>query len=135
MTWLECKNAIRDLGFEEDSTMHDYQSIVINAVNRAINIIYYTVVIANYQWFVTVLEDEPDEPNIITSQTNDSEVIALPNNVVQLVPLLASYYVWLDDDTVKATVYKNEYEDYKDSLINTMLKPKLKWAKDKGVVL
>lgn len=135
MTWLECKNAIRDLGFEEDSTMHDYQSIVINAVNRAINIIYYTVVIANYQWFVTVLQDEPDEPNIITAQTNDSEVIALPNNVVQLVPLLASYYVWLDDDTVKATVYKNEYEDYKDSLINTMLKPTLKWAKDKGVVL
>lgn len=135
MTWLECKNAIRDLGFEEDSTMHDYQSIVINAVNRAINIIYYTVVIANYQWFVTVLQDEPDEPNIITAQTNDSEVIALPNNVVQLVPLLASYYVWLDDDTVKATVYKNEYEDYKESLINTMLKPTLKWAKDKGVVL
>lgn len=134
MTWLEIKNSIRDLGFEEDSTMNEYQSIVINAVNRAINVIYYTIVIANYQWFVSEMEEEPEEPKIITTNTKDEEVILLPNNVIQLVPLLASYYVWLDDDIVKATMYKNEYEDYKENLMNTMSRPKLIWH-GKGVDL
>lgn len=134
MTWLEIKNAIRDLGFEENSTMNDYKSIVINAVNRAINVVYYTIVVPNNQWFISEMEEEPEEPKIITAETNDTEVILLPNNVIQLIPLLASYYVWLDDDMVKATIYKNEYEDYKENLMATMARPKLIWH-GKGVEL
>ena len=45
MTYGECKDKIRDLGFEENSTMAEYSSIVRNAVHRAVQFIYDDVVI------------------------------------------------------------------------------------------
>ena len=40
----------------------------------------------------------------------------LPKKVHHLVPLLASYYIWLEDEPVKAAQYYNLYEQKKDDL-------------------
>jgi len=46
----------------------------------------------------------------ITSATPDSFVPELPTKVHHLIPLLAAYYLWLDDDERKAVQYYNMYE-------------------------
>ena len=46
----------------------------------------------------------------ITDTTSDAYVPELPNKVHHLVPLLAAYYLWLDDDAAKAAQYYNMYE-------------------------
>ena len=46
ITWKEMRDNIRDLGFEEDATLNssDYRSITINAVNRAVDMIFWNIV-------------------------------------------------------------------------------------------
>lgn len=52
------------------------------------------------------------------SQTSDlNTVLDLPLKVHHLVPLLASYYVWLEDEQVKATQYYNMYEQEAQAII------------------
>ena len=46
MTYGEVKEKIRDYGFEEDSTMQEYQTIVKNAVNAAQQLLYDDVVLS-----------------------------------------------------------------------------------------
>lgn len=46
----------------------------------------------------------------ISSSTVDAFVPELPNKVHHLIPLLAAYYLWLDDDAAKAAQYYNMYE-------------------------
>ena len=114
MTFEELKNRIRDLGFEEDTTMREYESIVANATDKAVQTIYDTIVYPYREYFNTYLglDDEGNSkvirPNKITVETEDTAEIGLPDRVLNLVPLLASYFVWLDDDQVKASVYKNQ---------------------------
>ena len=50
-------------------------------------------------------------PTQITNSTPDTFELELPLIAHNLVPLLASYYLWLDDDERKATMYKNDYEE------------------------
>jgi len=128
MTWLELKEQIRDLGFEEDSTMNDYNSIVINASNRAVNFILKTIVEKYQGYFQLKLSTDTKTwkvPSIskITSSTDDTAPINLPDKVIDLVPLLAAHYVWLDDDIQKSTQYWNEYDDLKNQLIEDMQRP------------
>ena len=129
MTFEELKNRIRDLGFEEDTTMREYESIVANATDKAVQTIYDTIVYPYREYFNTYLglDDEGNSkvirPNKITVETEDTAEIGLPDRVLNLVPLLASYFVWLDDDQVKASVYKNQYEDVKDLLILDFQRP------------
>jgi len=128
MTWLELKEQIRDLGFEEDSTMNDYNSIVINASNRAVNFILKTIVEKYQGYFQLKLSTDTKTwkvPSIskITSSTDDAAQINLPDKVIDLVPLLAAHYVWLDDDIQKSTQYWNEYDDLKNQLIEDMQRP------------
>lgn len=112
MTWGELKKQIRDLGFEDDSAMDDYSSIVKNAANHAINVINTTVVMPLKAYFKA---EDPDwvfpEITDITDETEDDFEIQLPSLVCPLVKLLAGHYVWLDDDLTKATYYWNEYDD------------------------
>ena len=127
MTYGECKEKIRDLGFEEDSTMGEYSSIVKNAVHRAVQFIYDDVVIKLKGYYKQALSTEDKEwaavrPSAITIDTLDNFVIELPDNLVELVPLLASYYVWLDDDHVKAALYWNSYDSHKNDIINGCLR-------------
>ena len=136
MNWGELKTEIRDLGFEEDSTMQEYESIVRNAANRAINFIFHNLVLGNKQYFGAILSTKkkivdpltgdvtykrvswnpPTEMEEITADTPDDFDIDLPDRVIKIVPILASHYVWLDDDQVKATIYWNEYDDFRRAL-------------------
>ena len=116
MTWGELKSQIRDLGFEDNSSMTEYASIVRNASNHAINVINTTVVMPLKAYFKAELSTEEEEwtmPVItdITEDTKDDFAIQLPLIVQPLIKLLASHYVWLDDDLTKATYYYNEYDD------------------------
>lgn len=134
MTWAELKQEIRDLGFEDDSTMEDYSTIVINASNRAIEGVidsaviplegYFKIKLSSYNSDGTV-NKEWKIPSVakITSSTADTSVINLPDRVIKLVPLLASYFVWLDDDIQKATAYFNMYDSMKTDLVNALSRP------------
>lgn len=118
MNWGELKQAIRDLGFEEDSTMEEYESIVLTASNRAINMLIEDVLVPNKMYFKATLstEETPWElPSIdqITEDTADDTEIDLPERVIPVLSRLASHYVWLDDDQIKATIYWNEYDTFK----------------------
>ena len=46
----------------------------------------------------------------VNASTPNDFVPELPLKVHHLIPLLASYYLWLDDDVAKATQYYNMYE-------------------------
>lgn len=118
MTWGELKKAIRDLGFEDDLAMQEYSDIVLNSVNRAINIVNNTVVL-NLLSYLKGQDPEYERaiPQAINENTDDSHKIELPDIVLELIPLLASHYVWLDDDLTKATYYWNEYDDLKNQIV------------------
>lgn len=58
-------------------------------------------------------DETPDD----YSMEND---VGLPDKVVYLLPLLASYYVWLDDDVEKAVYYYNMYDSELSKLIDTI---------------
>lgn len=45
-----------------------------------------------------------------TLDSEDSAPIELPLKVHHLVPLLASYYIWMEDENAKAVAYYNQYE-------------------------
>ena len=46
----------------------------------------------------------------IDADTPDTFVPEIPTKTHRLIPLLASYYLWLDDDERKAVQYYNQYE-------------------------
>ena len=136
MNYGELKQEIRDLGFEEDSTMTEYATIVKNAANRAIDMVYHELVMANKDYFGALLSTKkkivdpdtgeisytrikwqpPTEMENITDDTEDDFEIDLPERVLYIIPILASYYIWLDDDQVKATMYWNQYDTMKSEL-------------------
>ena len=62
------------------------------------------------------------KPRHITEQTEDEQKINLPDNIMPLLPLLSAYHIWLDDDITKATMYWNEYDQYKHQLFTTCKK-------------
>lgn len=116
MTLGELKSQIRDLGFEDDSSMAEYSSIVNNAINHSLSIINTTVVMPLKAYFKAELSTEDEEwkmPVItpVTEDTPDTYEVELPEIVQPLIKLLAAHYVWLDDDERKATYYYNEYDD------------------------
>lgn len=51
------------------------------------------------------------EPTPITKDTDNDFEFELPLIAHKLIPLLASYYMWLDDDERKAVMYKNDYQE------------------------
>jgi hypothetical protein len=56
-------------------------------------------------------------PERITAETPDSFEIELDDSVAPLIPHLASFYVWLDDDERKAVMYQNMYDDLKNQIM------------------
>lgn len=56
-------------------------------------------------------------PDVITEGTEDSFVIELDELVQPLISLLASYFIWLDDEIQKATMYYNVYDDMKNQIL------------------
>ena len=63
-------------------------------------------------------------PTQITQSTPDSFEIELPLVAHNLIPLLASYYLWLDDDERKAIMYKNDYEEARNLALQRKNKPR-----------
>ena len=134
MTWADLKAELIDLGFEEDDITNEYGRIMQNAVNRALDVVYYIVVpqIEGYYKLTESwgYEDEDTgdwilpKPKHITDDTDDDTKINIANNLQPLVPLLAAHYIWLDDDITKATMYFNEYDQLKDQLIMTCRMPR-----------
>lgn len=124
MTIKELKSNIKTLGFEEDSTMELYSEIVINAINRSIDWVYRTVVEPYKNYFEDVVEADVYEPSLITSDTNEMEEIDLPEMVCGIVPLMSAYFLWLDDDERKATMYWNNADDLKTQLLSAIIKPR-----------
>ncbi len=122
MTWKELKDHVMNLGFDEDAPSLDSTTItdiMIVSANRAINIIQKTIVERYEDWFKEKLKDEGwdlEELTPITAKTKDTFEIELPEKVIDLVPLLMAHYVWLDDDVAKATMYYNEYEQFRAKL-------------------
>jgi hypothetical protein len=122
MTWKELKDNVMNLGFDEDAPSLDSTTItdiMIVSANRAINLIQKTIVERYRYWFEKKLEDdgwELEDPTPITETTSNNFKIELPEKVIDLVPLLMAHYVWLDDDVAKATMYYNEYEQFRAKL-------------------
>lgn len=124
MTIKELKSNIKTLGFEEDSTMDLYSEIVLNAINRSIDWVYRTVVEPYKNYFEDVVEADVYEPSLITSDTNEMKEIDLPEMVCGIVPLMSAYFIWLDDDERKATMYWNNADDLKTQLLSAIIKPR-----------
>lgn len=138
MTWAEVKGKIRDLGFEEDATMDEYSDIVIHSVNRSLDMIYNEVIQPNEQYFVNLLSTWGNVTNSFTQETSyeivskwvmnppthvnddteDDFEMEIPDKCVYILPVLASYYVWLDDDERKAVYYWNQWETWKANFEN-----------------
>lgn len=125
MNFGELKRNIKNLGFEEDDIIAEYNSVIIDASNRAINIINKTITEPYLAYFKAV-DNEYELPKSfqLNVNTTDDVEIKVPEKIVELVPLLASHYVWLDDDIVKATLYWNEYDDLKNALLEDIRKPR-----------
>ena len=58
----------------------------------------------------------------------DSVDLPLKRKVHYLVPLLAAYYVWLDDDATKAAQYKNEYDQEYVDYLQKQSRPRARFA-------
>ena len=124
MTYGEGKEIIRDYGFEDNSAMSEYQTIIKNSLNTAIQNIYDDMVIQLKGYYKKTLstdekEWEPVRPELINDLTEDDFVIELPDNLLVLVPLLAAHFVWLDDDIQKSINYYNDYEDMRQKILNS----------------
>ena len=120
MTYGEAKEIIRDYGFEDNSAMTEYNTNVKNALNAAIQNIYDDMVTQLKGYYKKTLY-EPTRPEYIVDSTPDDFVIELPDNLLGLVPLLAAHFVWLDDDIQKAINYYNDYEDFRQKILNACL--------------
>lgn len=55
--------------------------------------------------------------SLFTVSTPDEADIEIHPEAEHLVPLLASYHAWLDDDMQKAVLYYNEYEQERDKIL------------------
>lgn len=67
-----------------------------------------------------------------TLKTSNGEDIPLPLKAHYLVPLLASYYVWLDDDPQKAQEYYQRYQQGVQTMTSESQKPRARIRNDWG---
>lgn len=56
-------------------------------------------------------------PAKITDTTTDDAELDIDVKIEPALPLLAAYYIWLDDDERKATQYYNQYDTLKSDLL------------------
>lgn len=85
------------------------RTLVINAENKGSYRIYYH-------------KDCTD----ITPETMDTFIPEIPLKAHHLIPLLASYFLWLDDEPAKAAQYYNLYETELASIEQKNSSPRIK---------
>lgn len=131
MTWLELKQYITDLGFEEDTTTDvEYSRIVVNATNRAIDIIRYHTIprLEGYLRTIGYGEEVEDEDGYkhwefpiieyVNIETEKLHEFNMPRMFNPLLQLCTAYYVWLDDDESKAVQYWNQFTALEQGLFD-----------------
>lgn len=59
-----------------------------------------------------------------TVETSDDTELELPLKAHHLVPLLASYYIWLEDEKAKAVDYYNQYDKLVQEIKSNAAKPR-----------
>lgn len=59
-------------------------------------------------------------PTQITAATPDDFEIELDDDVANLIALRMAFYVWMDDDERKATMYRNDFEDMAAAIMSNM---------------
>lgn len=132
-TWGDLKGQLVDLGFEEDEIVNEYGRLMRNSVNRALDMVYYWVVPQIEGYYKRTeswgYEDENGEwvlpkPKHITEETEDEQRVNMADNLMPLVVLIAAYYVWLDDDITKATMYWNQFDQAREQIIAVCNRPK-----------
>lgn len=126
MTYKDVKEILVDLGFEIDSEVEEeYKRVRLNAVNRALNVLWSTVVLPNISYFEEYDDIDEDEGiTTFTLESEDEDETNLPYILEPLVSLLAGHWLWLDDDLTKATIYWNEYDDLKNQILQTIRTPR-----------
>ena len=68
----------------------------------------------------------------VNPDTDNSFVPEIPLKAHPLIPLLASYYLWLDDDPAKAAQYFNMYETDKNDVMQKDMQPSMRIAMEWG---
>ena len=63
-------------------------------------------------------------PTQITLTSADSDQVDIEYKAEPLLALLASYFIWIDDDREKASLWYNEYTDERDMIFATSQTPK-----------
>ena len=126
LTYKEIKEALVDLGFEiDDEVESEYHRVRINAINRSLNVLWSTVILPNISYFEDT--DDMDEDEGVTyfgDSPADTDTTNLPRMLLPLLQLQAGHWLWLDDDLTKATIYWNEYDDLKNQMLATIMKPR-----------
>lgn len=126
ITYKEIKEALVDLGFEIDSEVDsEYMRVRLNAINRSLNVLWSTVCLPYISYFEDT--DDLDEEEGLTyfdEDSTDTDTTTLPHMLLPLLQLQAGHWLWLDDDLTKATIYWNEYDDLKNQIIATIIKPR-----------
>lgn len=69
-------------------------------------------------------------PTRVNNDTPDTFVPELPIAAHELIPLLASYYLWLDDEYDKALLYKQEFESMLANIMQKQKRPRATVRKD-----
>lgn len=80
-----------------------------------------------------VKDHEPVTEDVIDPSSEEYETeVPLPRKAHHLLPLLASYYIWLDDDPAKAQEYLNRYQMALQSAKAESEKPRARIRTDWG---
>lgn len=126
ITYKEIKEALVDLGFEiDDEVESEYHRVRLNAINRSLNVLWSTVILPNISYFEDTDDMDEDEGVTYFGDTPDEDdTVNLPRILLPLLQLQAGHWLWLDDDLTKATIYWNEYDDLKNQIIATIMKPR-----------
>lgn len=121
LTYKAIKDSLTDLGFEIDSEVEsDYSRVRLNAINRALSVLWSTVILPYIDYFSEEDLDEEDGLTYFTTDSVDDDETNLPSILEPLVQLLSAHWLWMDDDLTKATLYWNEYDDLKKQIIDTI---------------
>ena len=126
ITYKDIKEALVDLGFEIDSEVEsEYKRVRLNAINRSLNVLWSTVCLPYISYFEDNYDlDEDEGLTMFTEDSDDDDRTNLPDILLPLLQLQAGHWLWLDDDLTKATIYWNEYDDLKNQILATIMKPR-----------
>lgn len=126
ITYKDIKEALVDLGFEIDSEVEsEYKRVRLNAINRSLNVLWSTVCLPYISYFEDNYDlDEEEGLTMFTEDSDDDDRTNLPDILLPLLQLQAGHWLWLDDDLTKATIYWNEYDDLKNQILATIMKPR-----------